>query len=51
MGSGSLWLGRLNLAPIKISGDPFNESMEELAKALEAVDQQWVDWFNRKQMM
>jgi uncharacterized damage-inducible protein DinB len=43
-GSESLWLGRLNLAPITIIGDPFNESMEELAKALEAVDQLWVQW-------
>ncbi len=47
-GAESLWLGRLNLAPIKISGDPFNGSMEELSKALEAVDQQWVDWVESK---
>jgi uncharacterized damage-inducible protein DinB len=45
----SLWLGRLNLSSIKISGDPFNESMEKLSDALEAVDQQWVDWFAAKQ--
>ena len=43
-GAESLWLGRLNLAPIKINGDPFNESMEELSKALKAVDQLWVEW-------
>jgi uncharacterized damage-inducible protein DinB len=47
-GATKLWLGRLNLAPIKISGDPFNDSMEELAKALLEVDQQWVDWFVSK---
>lgn len=47
-GATYLWFGRLNLAPVKISADPFNESMEELAKALETVDQQWVDWFNSK---
>lgn len=47
-GAESLWLGRLNQAPIQISGDPFNGSMEELSKALEAVDQQWVDWFALK---
>jgi len=45
----SLWLGRLNLAPIKISGDPFDESMEKLSEALEAVDQLWVDWFAEKE--
>ena len=45
----SLWLGRLNLAPIKITGDPFGESMEKLSDALEAVDQLWVDWFVTKE--
>src|SRR5579863_5902393 len=44
----SLWLGRLNLAPIKITGDPFDESIEKLSEALEAVDQLWVDWFLTK---
>ncbi len=45
----SLWLGRLNLVPIKISGDPFGESMGKLSEALEAVDQLWVDWFVAKE--
>ena len=45
----SLWLGRLNLAPIKITGDPFGESMEKLSEALEAVDQLWADWFASKE--
>ncbi len=43
-GAESLWLGRLNQAPISITGDPFNESMEKLSSALEAVDQLWVEW-------
>lgn len=43
-GAESLWLGRLNLAPITITGDPFNESMEKLSSALEAVDQLLVEW-------
>jgi uncharacterized damage-inducible protein DinB len=47
-GAESLWLGRLNLAPIKITGDPFNESMKELSKALKAVDQLWVEWVESK---
>lgn len=47
-GAESLWLGRLNLAPIKINGDPFNESMEELSYALKAVDQLWVEWVASK---
>jgi uncharacterized damage-inducible protein DinB len=47
-GAESLWLGRLNLSPIKINGDPFNESMEKLSKALEAVDQLWVEWVESK---
>jgi uncharacterized damage-inducible protein DinB len=47
-GAESLWLGRLNREPIKISGDPFNKSMEKLSKALETVDQQWSDWFTTK---
>ncbi len=44
----SLWLGRLNLEPIKITGDPFEKSMEKLSEALESVDQLWVDWFVAK---
>ena len=48
-GAESLWLGRLNQAPITITGDPFNESMEKLSAALEAIDQLWVDWFDSKQ--
>ena len=48
-GAESLWLGRLNQEPIKISSDPFNGSMEKLTRALEAVDQQWVDWFASKE--
>ena len=47
-GTTFLWLGRLNLAPVKISGDPFNGSMEDLAKSLETLDQQWVEWFSSK---
>jgi len=43
-GAESLWLGRLNLSPIIITGDPFNESMEKLSTALEAIDQLWVEW-------
>jgi uncharacterized damage-inducible protein DinB len=48
-GAESLWLGRLNQQPVKISGDPFNGSMEKLSRALETVDQQWVDWFVSKE--
>jgi uncharacterized damage-inducible protein DinB len=48
-GAESLWLGRLNQQPVKISGDPFNGSMEKLSRALETVDQQWVDWFASKE--
>lgn len=47
-GAETLWLGRLNLAPITITGDPFNGSMEKLSEALEAVDQRWVEWFASK---
>jgi uncharacterized damage-inducible protein DinB len=47
-GASALWLGRLNLEPIEISGDPFNASTEDLARAMELVDQQWVDWFKSK---
>ena len=47
-GAESLWLGRLNQAPINITGDPFNGSMDNLSKALESTDQQWVDWFASK---
>lgn len=47
-GAESLWLGRLNLAPVTITGDPFNGSMEELSKALKAVDQLWVEWVESK---
>jgi uncharacterized damage-inducible protein DinB len=47
-GAESLWLGRLNLAPITITGDPFNGSMRDLSNALEFADQQWVDWFASK---
>ena len=43
-GAESLWLGRLNLSPITITGDPFNQSMEKLSSALEAIDQLWVEW-------
>src|SRR5580704_13374794 len=46
--SETLWLGRLNLAPVSVTGDPFNESMEELSRALEAVDQLWVEWVASK---
>src|SRR5664279_4040392 len=47
-GAESLWLGRLNLSPIKITGDPFNESMEKLSIALGAIDQLWVEWVDSK---
>jgi uncharacterized damage-inducible protein DinB len=43
-GAESLWLGRLNQAPITITGDPFNESMHGLSAALESVDQLLVEW-------
>ncbi len=45
----SLWLGRLNQDPMKISDDPFNGVFEKLKLSLELVDQQWVDWFNLKE--
>lgn len=48
-GAESLWLMRLNLEPTKRLGDPFEGSMEELSKALETIDQQWVDWFSGKE--
>jgi len=47
-GAESLWLGRLNMSPIQISGDPFNGSMDDLRAAMESVDQQWVDWVGSK---
>src|ERR1700682_345340 len=48
-GAESLWLARLKQETVKISGDQFNGSMENLSKALEAVDQKWVDWFTGKE--
>jgi|SRR5664279_822730 len=48
-GAESLWLMRLNLEPTKRLGDPFEGSMEKLSKALEEIDQQWVDWFTGKE--
>ena|ERR1700676_612968 len=45
----SLWLARLNQESAKISGDPFDGSMENISRALEAVDQQWVYWFDGKE--
>src|SRR5450631_1385854 len=48
-GAESLWLGRLNQAPITIPGDPFEVSMEKLSDALEAVDQLWVNWIANKE--
>ena len=47
-GAESLWLGRLNQEPITITGDPFNESMDNLSIALQAVDQLWVEWVKSK---
>jgi uncharacterized damage-inducible protein DinB len=44
-GAETLWLSRLNQQTAKISGDPFSGSMKDLSNALEALDQQWVDWF------
>jgi uncharacterized damage-inducible protein DinB len=48
-GAESLWLGRLNRAPITITGDPFNGSMKDLATALEAVDQLLTAWVESKE--
>ena len=48
-GAESLWLGRFNLAPVKINGDPFNESMEDLSTALKSIDQLWVEWVESKE--
>lgn len=45
----SLWLGRLNQAPIEISEDPFSGFFEKLKVSLESVDQQFIDWFNSKE--
>jgi uncharacterized damage-inducible protein DinB len=47
-GAESLWLGRLNQAPIAIAGDPFNESMEKLSSALQAIDRLLVEWVESK---
>ena len=47
-GAESLWLGRLNQAPITITGDAFNESMEKLSTAMETVDQLLVEWVGSK---
>jgi uncharacterized damage-inducible protein DinB len=47
-GAERLWLGRLNQEPITITGDPFNESMQPLSTALEAVDQLWIEWVDAK---
>ena len=47
-GAESLWLGRLNKETIQISDDPFSGSMENLSGGVEAVDQQWIDWFATK---
>jgi uncharacterized damage-inducible protein DinB len=44
-----LWLARLKQEPSKRPGDPFEGSMENLSKALEVIDQQWVDWFSGKE--
>jgi uncharacterized damage-inducible protein DinB len=48
-GAESLWLARLNMQTMKISGDPFDGSMKNLSEALKAVDQQWVDWFSTRE--
>lgn len=49
-GAEFLWLARLNQDPAaKVSGDRFGGSMEDLSNALEAVDHQWVRWFDDKQ--
>jgi uncharacterized damage-inducible protein DinB len=47
-GAESLWLGRLNQAPITITGDPFNESMQDLSVALESIDQLLAEWVESK---
>jgi uncharacterized damage-inducible protein DinB len=38
-----LWLARLSLEIPALAGDPFDGFMN-LSVALEALDQQWVDW-------
>jgi uncharacterized damage-inducible protein DinB len=48
-GAESLWLARFNQETAKRLGDPFNRSMDNLSKALEAIDQQWIDWFVGKE--
>ena len=48
-GAESLWFNRLSgEPPLKISGDQFSGSMEDLANALETADRQWVHWFDDK---
>jgi uncharacterized damage-inducible protein DinB len=43
-GAETLWLARIKQETAKISGDPFSGSMKDISKALETLDQQWVDW-------
>jgi uncharacterized damage-inducible protein DinB len=45
-GAEFLWLARLRQETAERPGDLFEGSMENLSKALEATDQQWVDWFS-----
>jgi uncharacterized damage-inducible protein DinB len=45
-GAEFLWLARLRQETAERPGDLFEGSMESLSKALEATDQQWVDWFS-----
>jgi uncharacterized damage-inducible protein DinB len=48
-GAETLWLGRLNLKPVTITGDPLDQSMEKLSEALEKTDQLWLDWIASKE--
>ena len=48
-GAEHLWFLRLNREPVpKMSGDPFNGSMEDLTKALTITDLQWIEWIADK---
>lgn len=48
-GAEYLWLGRLKQEPVKRPGDPFEGSFENLSKALEGIDQQFVNWFSGRE--
>jgi uncharacterized damage-inducible protein DinB len=48
-GAESLWLMRMKKENTKRLGDPFEGSMENLSKGLEAIDQLWVEWYTGKE--